>query len=194
MNGKLISRSFTIHRAGRIREIITDIGVSLPFDPTTIQQNPNQAPPNPIYQTRALWDTGATNCAITQKLAQNLSLKPITVAEVHHANGVDKKNVYLISLFLPNQVAIVGIRATECESTAGAFDVILGMDIIGFGDFAITSNDGNTTFSFGFPSMSIIDFSKKYGNWDGQVNKEELSPDEKRKLRNKQKAERHKGK
>ena len=40
----------------------------------------------------------------------------------------------------------------------GNFDVLIGMDIIGSGDFAITNHKGKTVFSFRIPSIGRIDF------------------------------------
>ena len=37
-------------------------------------------------------------------------------------------------------------------------DVVIGMDIITRGDFAVTNLDGKTTFSFRIPSLADIDF------------------------------------
>ena len=37
-------------------------------------------------------------------------------------------------------------------------DVIIGMDVIGAGDFAVTHQNGKTTFSFCCPSRKEIDF------------------------------------
>ena len=38
------------------------------------------------------------------------------------------------------------------------FDVLIGMDIITQGDFAVTNRCGRTKFSFRFPSQADIDF------------------------------------
>ena len=37
-------------------------------------------------------------------------------------------------------------------------DVLVGMDIINQGDFAVTNPDGRTKFSFRVPSIADIDF------------------------------------
>ena len=37
-------------------------------------------------------------------------------------------------------------------------DILIGMDIIGVGDFAVTNRDGKTKFSFRLPSRADIDF------------------------------------
>jgi hypothetical protein len=40
----------------------------------------------------------------------------------------------------------------------GGIDVLIGMDIIGSGDFSVTHHNGKTTFSFCCPSLREIDF------------------------------------
>ncbi len=39
--------------------------------------------------------------------------------------------------------------------------MLIGMDIISRGDFAVTNKDGKTTFSFRLPSVAKIDFVKE---------------------------------
>jgi hypothetical protein len=40
----------------------------------------------------------------------------------------------------------------------GDIDALIGMDILGLGDFAVTHHGGNTAFSFCVPSRRHIDF------------------------------------
>jgi hypothetical protein len=40
----------------------------------------------------------------------------------------------------------------------GGIDVLIGMDILGLGDFTVTHYGGKTTFSFCCPSRREIDF------------------------------------
>jgi hypothetical protein len=40
-------------------------------------------------------------------------------------------------------------------------DVLIGMDVISMGDFAITANSKGSTFSFQIPHGKEIDFKKK---------------------------------
>jgi SEC-C motif len=47
------------------------------------------------------------------------------------------------------------------EGILGGFDVLIGMDIISQGDFAVTNFGGNTRFSFRVPSLEELDFNKK---------------------------------
>ena len=44
-------------------------------------------------------------------------------------------------------------------------DVLIGMDIINRGDFAVSNRDGATTFSFRIPSIETFDFVKEDGKY-----------------------------
>jgi hypothetical protein len=39
--------------------------------------------------------------------------------------------------------------------------MLIGMDVINYGDFAISNYNGKTTFSFRMPSLMKIDFCKE---------------------------------
>lgn len=145
--------AFTTKSEGRIREIITDIGVSLPFIEDDIPQSDNR-----ILRTKALWDTGATNCVVTKQTAKELNLKPISVTKVSHADGISLANVYLVNIYLPNNLVVPSVRVTECADNAGNFGVIIGMEVITMGDFAITNVETKTTVSFRIPSIKTIDY------------------------------------
>jgi predicted aspartyl protease len=125
--------------------------VSAAFDPK-ILPHPSQV------QFDAIWDTGATNSAISQKVVDACGLKPIGMAQVHTANGIRNSEVYLINIALPNGVGFAAGRVTKADM--GSTDVLIGMDIISQGDFAVTNKDGKTCFSFRCPSSTTIDFSK----------------------------------
>lgn len=76
---------------------------------------------------------------------------------VNHAGGSSLSNTYLVNLHLPNGVGIVGVPVTELGETT-LFGVIVGMDIIIRGDFAITNTNGQTWVSFRVPSIQGIDY------------------------------------
>jgi len=48
----------------------------------------------------------------------------------------------------------------------GDIDVVIGMDIPGVGDFAVTHHNGRTTFSFCCPSRREIDFAAELTDQD----------------------------
>lgn len=148
--------AFTVKANGRLNSLVNTIGVSPPI----LAGQPIPKNHTSIINTQALWDTGASNSVITTDTAKKLNLKSFGVANVHHAGGESKANVYLVNIYLPNNIAIPGVRVTEAPQTTGQFGVIIGMDIITIGDFAITNFQGKTTFSFSTPSKKEIDFVK----------------------------------
>jgi uncharacterized protein YchJ len=107
----------------------------------------------------AIWDTGATGSVITKKVAQELNLKPVGMVEVHTASGIDTANTYLVNIWLPNKVVFYNLRVAEGK-IAEQYEVLIGMDIISKGDFAITNYNGTTVFTFRIPSVECIDFVK----------------------------------
>jgi uncharacterized protein YchJ len=60
---------------------------------------------------------------------------------------------------LPNKVIIPDIKVLSGDFQG--YDIIIGMDIITLGDFALTNFEGKTKCSFRMPSMMEIDFVKK---------------------------------
>jgi SEC-C motif/gag-polyprotein putative aspartyl protease len=143
-------KAFTLKATGRMNAIVSEVGISLPNIPNESQ--------NLILKTNALWDTGATNSVITKSLAKSMNLVAIDKVHVQHAGGISEVNVFLISIYLPNQIEIPAIRVSECEDNAGHFGIIIGMDIISFGDFAISNFNNSTVFTFRIPSVQEIDF------------------------------------
>jgi len=146
------SLAFTVEAQGRLNVLITDIEVSEAFNPS---QN-KQVPPTKTF--KGIWDTGATDSVISSEIVKACKLAPITMVEVNHAGGSSLQNVYLVSFGLPNRVSFSAVRVTEGQ-LAGT-DILIGMDIIGAGDFAVTNKDGKTMFSFRIPSLEHIDFVK----------------------------------
>jgi len=114
-----------------------------------------------LHQFTAIWDTGATNSVITQAVIDACQLVPTGVARVNHAQGVSLSETYLVNMGLPQQVIFPGVRVTK-GSFNGA-DLLIGMDIISRGDFAVTNFGGLTKFSFRLPSTAHIDFVAESG-------------------------------
>lgn len=149
---------FTVQYPGRTRVIHSDCSISLPRKKGESFEDFKPIP------FKAIWDTGATNSTITKKVVEALGLVPISQTWVQGVHSKVEKNVYAISLVLPNKVVIPFLQVTECDALSGGFDVLIGMDIIGIGDFAITNLNGQTTFSFGIPSTRRLDFTKSESN------------------------------
>lgn len=179
-------RAFTTKTNGIVRELKNQIYISEAHDPAT-------GHPEPIRQAYdAIWDTGATGTVINPKIAQELNLQPSGRETVYGVGAGEQSheyeaNTYLVNIYLPNNVGIVGVRVTE-GGIAGA-DVLLGMDIIAFGDFAITNHNGQTRWTFRTPSNEPIDFVEEINehNRKHEIHVTLPSQDEKRRQRNRDK-------
>ncbi len=126
-----------------VRVLRTGCHIALPsaIDPSPQKQ---------IFPFVAIWDTGATNTVITQKVAKQVVLTPTGMAETHGVHGKSKVNTYIIDIILPNKVRIPNINVSE-GALMGDIDVLIGMDIIQLGDFSISNSDGKTCFSYCLP-------------------------------------------
>jgi hypothetical protein len=108
--------------------------------------------------TFGLWDTGANRSCISAKLARQLALTSIRTGETIGANGIFASNMYLLDILLPNKVSVHNVKVTEFIDSDD-FDIIIGMDLITLGDFAISNCDRKTVVSFRIPSKKPpIDF------------------------------------
>jgi len=145
-------QSFTVQYDYIVNELRTEIYVS-----NAIILNDKTDITGKFYV--GIWDTGATNSVISKRIIRDFMLEPIDIAIVHHAGGVSKCYVYLVSIVLPNKVRIPTLSVTE-GTFEDDFDLLIGMDIINKGDFAVTNQDNKTLFSFRYPSTEQIDFLK----------------------------------
>ncbi|MBI2096269.1 MAG: retropepsin-like domain-containing protein [Candidatus Taylorbacteria bacterium] len=152
--------AFTTRYNGRARVLHNTVGVCLPFT-----QEEAKTQQIELKKYLAIWDTGATHSAITKKVVDDLGLKPTGVRETRHADGKSINNTYLVNITLPNGVMVGQVRVTEVKlipddntSNERQPQLLIGMDIIGLGDFAVTNTEGKTVLSFRVPSVEEIDF------------------------------------
>jgi len=104
---------------------------------------------------KALWDTGANCCVISETSAKKLKLPNIAEVQMRHSNGVATVNTHMLSLMLPNNLLFKDVRAMSCKPVHH-FDMIIGMNIISKGDMAILHNKTGIKFSFKYPPKETI--------------------------------------
>lgn len=112
---------------------------------------------------KCLWDTGATCTAISNDVVARLNLVPISKMTIHTPSGSKDSNVYLVDIALPNNVVVQDVQVCDSEIGTQGIDLLIGMNIISRGDFAVTTSNGKTSFTFRMPSAGRIDFVKNIG-------------------------------
>lgn len=148
----MTSRSFTTTGNGLLEVLINTCRVSEAFDPSGAHPE--------MLEFNALWDTGATGCVITQSVVDACGLVSTGRAIVKGVHGESEVDTFLVNIYLPNDVGFSQVLATIGDFGKDA-DVLIGMNIISKGDFAVTNLDGITKFSFRLPSEVHIDFEEE---------------------------------
>ncbi|NIM12677.1 MAG: hypothetical protein GTO45_11230 [Candidatus Aminicenantes bacterium] len=141
-----MTKAFRISYNRIVREIKTD-AVIIP--PAALL---NYSKPVEV-NAAAIWDTGATRTAITNKIVRLLDLKPIGKAIVFGVNSKAIVNRYIVDIRLPNEILVSNCEVLGSDFSSPGVDLLIGMDIIQKGDFAISNVDGKTTFSFCIPPL-----------------------------------------
>ena len=157
-----MSRALTTKYGKLVRILTAHVQVCHPFRNTDLDDRKIE-----MYRFAGIWDTGANGSVITKRVVETLKLKPISFVDVYHAGGKSMVNVYLINLALENDLMLMDVKVTEADLMDDhtpeheRFDVLIGMDVIGAGDFAITNYRRKTTLTFRVPSRKELDFTKK---------------------------------
>jgi hypothetical protein len=141
--------AFTCRYNGRSLRLTSEIEIFPAFNPAQPQ------PQGRKYQ--ALYDTGATHSSISPKVVTELGLASVGAQKVGVGGGTLMTTVHLVNIGLPNKVMFPMMRVAQI-ALHGGIDALIGMDILGMGDFAVTHHSGSTTFSFCCPSRRDIDF------------------------------------
>lgn len=109
---------------------------------------------------RALWDTGATMSCISQRIADELQLQPLQIIKVYSATNEVLAITYYVGLLLPNHFT-TKVIAAGVPRMSDDVDIVIGMDVISKGDFAVTNVNRKTSFSFRIPSKKRIDYMQE---------------------------------
>lgn len=156
MRGIMAHSIFVDLGPGTAKDIASPIYIGLPFK----ADSNKPASPYP-EQFIAIWDTGAQATTISTALAGLLKLPPMGQTRVHGVTGLGICSTYLVSIHLPNGLVIPELEVSDCPEDIGC-DVLIGMDIIAMGDFAINNFGGNTTFTFRIPSLERLNFTTQH--------------------------------
>lgn len=108
-----------------------------------------------FHTERALWDTGADTTIISSRISKQLQLKPLRQGYITGIGGDNTSNAYLVHVQLPTGDFVTDVEVMEDDYYD--YDVIIGTDVIMFGDFLISNAEDKTTFQFRTPSEGGID-------------------------------------
>ena len=142
-----MDKSFTVKADRLLRILSSEVQVSESFDPAEGVPEPLK-----ICVLNAFWDTGATESVITQRVIDSCGLKPVRSANVHGVHGMQKTEIYMVNMYLPNQVGFFKVPVFKGHHRRGGWDLLLGMDILATGDFSVKNVGGKTEWSFSVPS------------------------------------------
>ena len=139
-------RAFTRRYKKLVRVLETQVFIENPFNAKS-------------RQCRAIWDTGAEITTIVQSVADDLGCIATDKANMVGVGSQSKEvNVYDINLIDPAGFKITNMAVASTSSIGGGGEILIGMDIIGLGDLAITNVNEETTFTFSVPSYKEADY------------------------------------
>ena len=138
-------RNFTFEYEGIVRSLHTPIGIESAIDTQE------------TIKIDGLWDTGAECSLIRPEVAARLNLQRVSETFIctPTGEGIPSK-VYIVNIYLPNNAKILNLLVAE--GIPNSCDILIGMDVINLGDFAVSNFNDKTTFSFRIPSLMKIDF------------------------------------
>ena len=141
------SRAFTSYGSGLLNALKNEVEISAVGESSQAKK-----------KFPAIWDTGATATVITERVVRECGLIETGKTWIVGVNGErEKAPTYLVDVWLPHGVRVRSVTVAQMKLT-GDEDILIGMDIIALGDFAVSSYQGITSFSFRTPSRQRIDF------------------------------------
>jgi len=126
-------------------------------------------------EVEALWDTGATITCIKPALWERINLRPFEPGRAKFAGigGKVEADLTFVDLLLTSELKIKNCPIYAVDFPGDA-DMLVGMDIIKIGDFAVCNADNKTSFSFAvppFPNRINLVEKAKAANRDNTVKK-----------------------
>ena len=108
-----------------------------------------------FHTDHAIWDTGADTTVISSRIVKKLQLKPLRQGFITGIGGDSNSNAYLVHIRVPTGDFVTDVEVMENDYYD--YDVIIGTDVIMFGDLLITNENNKTTFQFRTPSEGGVD-------------------------------------
>lgn len=95
---------------------------------------------------------------ISQNVVKQLNLVSSGRKPIHTPSGSKIVCSYMVDILLPNKVIIPDVMVCDSDIGDQGLDMLIGMNIIAQGDFAVTNDQGKTVFSFCLPPRKPIDY------------------------------------
>ena len=108
-----------------------------------------------FHTERAMWDTGSDSTIISSRIVKELNLQPYNEGGIAGIGGATRSNVYLVHILVPTGDVVTYVEVMESDFED--IDLLIGMDVIAFGDFLLTNADNKTTFQFRTPSKGGVE-------------------------------------
>ncbi len=140
--------TLTIQYSEMMRVIESEVVVSNPFG-------------NYSANTIAVWDTGAISSAISVHLASTLGLLTnVEKRPIMTVQGISYVDFASVEVKMVHNMPPIKLNVAIVDSIGTSPDrgILLGMDLISQGSFAISNKNGKTLFSFMIPTVAEIDF------------------------------------
>lgn len=137
------SRAFTTYGEGLLNQLSNEVVVQCEGKTISV---------------KGIWDTGATNTCISTQVVDELGLIATGETIIRTPSGTSAQKTYLIDVQLPNNVLIRDLVAIDSAIGSQDVGILIGMDVIRAGDFAVSNHNGKTAFTFRIPSKRRTDY------------------------------------
>lgn len=107
----------------------------------------------------AQWDTGASISCVSEEVAKKLDLTNIAYKNIATPSSSDTVRSFVVDVALTDDLIIRNVQVCESKIGMQKIGLLIGMNILSKGDFAVSNFNGRTTFTFRSPSIEEIDFA-----------------------------------
>ena len=113
------------------------------------------------WETKALWDTGATISCIATCLVKEIGLPVHSEMILSSVTNDERADQYRVTVMLSSaNVMLKDLLVASKDIDRQGIGFIIGMDIISKGDFALFNAEDKSVLTVRFPSQGITDSTK----------------------------------